>query len=264
VDPGRTRAQRRAAAVESPCPRWRARNPDHERMLREQETTNVKRVYSYLPFLLLLCCAPLARAQGSFDVALGFGTQHAKATGTGIDPNEFTPCQTATDTACQLTPSLGGVFMGFEGNAMLNKHIGFGADLNFQPTKGNYGPIQARMLFYDFDGLYAPINRKNIQFRIEGGVGGAHFGTSYTSTSCIGSAVCQSETIPSGSSSHFQVHVGAGVQFYVKDHFFIRPEFDFREVPGLSGTYGSSSTYQYGTNQVIGLTVWVGYNFGEM
>jgi len=223
----------------------------------------VKRIYTYLPLVLLLACAPLARAQGSFDLALGFGTQHAKATGTGIDDSTFLPCQTASST-CELTPSLGGLFMGFEGDAMLNKHLGFGGELNFQPGKSNYGPIQSRELFYDFDALYAPINRKNVQFRIEGGVGGAHFGTSYTSSACVGSAVCQSQTVPAGSSSHFQVHVGAGVQFYVKDHFFIRPQFDFREVPGLSGTYGSNSVYQYGSNQVLGFTVWVGYNFGEM
>jgi len=233
-------------------------------MLTGEETTDVKRVYRYLPIVLVLTCAPLARAQGSFDLALGFGTQHAKATGTGIDENTFAPCMTSSDTTCENTPALGGLFMGFEGNAMLNKHMGFGGEINFQPTKGNYGPIQARELFYDFDYLYAPINRKNLQFRIEGGVGGAHFGTSYTATSCVGSAVCQSQTVSVGSSSHFQVHVGAGVQFYVKDHFFIRPEFDFREVPGLSGTYGSTSVYQYGTNQVLGFTVWVGYNFGEM
>jgi hypothetical protein len=232
-------------------------------MLTGEETTDVKRVYRYLPFVLVLSCAPLARAQGSFDLALGFGTQHAKATGTGIDSSTFEPCATASST-CELTPALGGLFMGFEGDAMLNKHMGFGGELNFQPSKGNYGPIQYRELFYDFDYLYAPINRKNLQLRFEGGVGGAHFGTSYTETACVGSAVCQSETVSVGSSSHFQVHVGAGVQFYVKDHFFIRPQFDFREVPGLSGTYGSSSVYQYGTNQVLGFTVWVGYNFGEM
>jgi outer membrane protein with beta-barrel domain len=225
----------------------------------------VKRIYTYLPLVLLLAWAPLARAQGSFDLALGFGTQHAKATGTGIDENTFEPClPSSSDTTCQATPALGGLFMGFEGDAMLNKHIGFGGELNFQPSKGNYGPIQSRELFYDFNGLYAPINRKKVQFRIEAGVGGAHFGTSYTSSSCVGSAVCQSQTVSAGSSSHFQVHVGAGVQFYVKDHFFIRPQFDFREVPGLSGTYGSNSVYQYGSNQVIGFTVWVGYNFGEM
>jgi len=224
----------------------------------------VKRIYSCLPFVLLLSCVPLARAQGSFDLGLGFGTERAKATGTGIDPTSLGPCTLSTDSSCELTPGLGRLFMAFEGDAMLNKHIGFGGELNFQPSKGNYGPVQYRELFYDFNGLYVPINHKTYQLRFEGGIGGAHFGTTYTETSCIGSAVCQSETIPSGSSSHFQVHVGAAVQFYVKEHFFIRPQFDFREVPGLSGTYGSTAVYQFGTNHVLGAMVWVGYNFGEM
>jgi len=233
-------------------------------LLTGEETTNVKRLYRYLPFALLLFCAPLARAQGSFDLALGFGTQRDKATGAGIDPTNFNSCLISADSACELTPALGGLFMGFQGDAMLNKHFGFGGELNFQPTKSNYGPLQYRELFYDFNGLYAPINRKKFQLRFEGGIGGAHFGTSYTQTSCVGSAVCQSQTIPYASSNHFQVHVGAGVQIYVKDHFFVRPEFDFREVPGLSGTYGSNQIYQFGTNHVLGGTLWFGYNFGEM
>lgn len=216
----------------------------------------MKRLYRYLPFALLLFCAPLARAQGSFDLALGFGTAHDKATGAGIDPTSFKSCLLATDSACKLTPGLGNLFMGFEGDAMLNKHLGFGGELNFQPTKDNYGPLQYRQLFYDFNGLYAPINNKKFQLRVEGGIGGAHTGFSYLQTSCVGTAVCSSYAQSVGTSNHFQVHVGAGVQIYIKDHFFIRPQFDFREVPGF--------TDQFGTNHVIGGTVWVGYNFGEM
>jgi hypothetical protein len=226
-------------------------------MLADKETTNVRRICRYLPFALLLFCAPLVRAQGSFDVALGFGTARDKATGLGIDSNTFLSCTpSSTDTTCKPTPSLGRLFMGFEGDAMLNKHIGFGGELNFQPTKGNYGPLQYRQLFYDFNGLYAPINRKKVQLRIEGGVGGAHSGFSYLQTACVGTAVCTTQETSVGTSNHFQVHVGAGVQFYVKGHFFVRPQFDFREVPGF--------TNQFGTDHVIGGTVWFGYNFGEM
>jgi hypothetical protein len=217
----------------------------------------VKRIYPYFAFALLLFCVPLARAQGSFDVALGFGTQHDKATGLGIYVNNFGICTPSpASPTCEATPGLGRLFMGFQGDAMLNKHVGFGAELTFQPTRGNYGPLQYRQLFYDFGGLYAPINRKKLQLRIEGGIGGAHSGFIYVQTSCIGMAVCTSQSVSAGSSSHFQVHVGPSVQIYVKDHFFVRPEFDFREVPGF--------TNQFGTNHVLGGTIWVGYNFGEM
>jgi hypothetical protein len=217
----------------------------------------VKRIYHYLPFVLLLSCAPLAHAQGSFDVALGFGTQRDKATGLGIDTTTFLSCTPSPAApTCLGTPALDGMFLGFEGDAMLNKHIGFGGELNFQPSKGGYGPLQFRQLFYDFGGLYAPINNKRFQVRVEGGIGGAHTGFSFLETSCVGVAVCQSFAQSVGAASHFQVHVGAGVQIYVKDHFFVRPEFDFRQVPGF--------TSQFGTDHVLGGTIWLGYNFGEM
>jgi hypothetical protein len=216
----------------------------------------VKRICRYLPFALLLVCAPLARAQGSFDLALGFGTVHDKATGAGIDPNTFLSCTPSSDTACELTPGLGRLFMGFEGDAMLNKHLGFGGELNFQPTKGTYAPLQYRQLFYDFNGLFVPVNHKKVQLRIEGGAGGAHSGFSYLQTACVGTAVCTTQATSVGAANHFQVHVGAGVQIYVKGHLFVRPQFDFRDVPGF--------TNQFGSDQVFGGTVWVGYNFGEM
>jgi len=221
----------------------------------------VKPIRVLLPIILLLGSVPLLQAQGSFDVAIGFGSAHDKATGLGIENASslvpFTSCTPmSTDPYCERTPALGGLFMGFEGDGMLDRHFGIGAALNFQPTKSIYGPLQFRQLFYDFNGIYAPINRKRLQLRVEGGIGGAHSGFSYLETSCVGTAVCTTQSTPVGSSSHFQVHVGAGVQFYVKPHIFIRPQFDFRQVPGL--------TNQFGSDHVIGGTVWVGYNFGEM
>jgi hypothetical protein len=221
----------------------------------------VKPIRTFLPLILLLGSVPLLRAQGSFDVALGFGSVHDKATGMGLynasSINFLGSCTPATAGAtCEATPSLGGLLMGFEGDGMLNKHIGIGAELSWQPTKSDYGPMQYRQLFYTFNGIYAPINRKRLQLRLEGGIGGAHSGFSYSQTSCAGTAVCTTQVVPVGSSSHFQVHVGAGVQFYVKPHIFIRPQLDFRQVPGF--------TNQFGSDHVIGGTVWLGYNFGEM
>ena len=221
----------------------------------------MKRIRAFLPLILLLGSVPLLQAQGSFDVALGFGSVHDKATGLGIENasslNAFASCTpSSTDTTCKPTPGLGGLLMGFEGVGMLSKHFGIGAALNFQPTKGDYGPLKYRQLFYDFNGIYAPINQKRLQLRLEGGIGGARSGFSYLQTACVGTAVCTTQTTPVGNSSHFQVHLGAGVQFYVKPHIFVRPQFDFRQVPGL--------TNQFGSDHVIGGTVWVGYNFGEM
>jgi hypothetical protein len=65
----------------------------------------VKQIRPFLPLILLLGSAPLLCAQGSFDVALGFGTAHAKATGLGIDQNTLNSCApSATDLTCKATP----------------------------------------------------------------------------------------------------------------------------------------------------------------
>jgi opacity protein-like surface antigen len=217
----------------------------------------VKQIRPLVLLIMMLGLAPLLHAQGAFDVALGFGTAHDKATGAGIDEFTFNPCTpSSTDLTCEATPSLGRLLMGFSGDGMLNKHVGIGGEFDFQPSKGGYGPLSYRQLFYDFDGIYAPINEKKVQLRILGGIGGTRSGFSYSQTACVGTAVCTTQVEPVGNSSHFQVHVGAGVQINVTGHIFVRPQFDFRQVPGL--------TNQFGTDHVIGGMVWIGYNFGEM
>ncbi len=46
-----------------------------------------------------------------------------------------------------------------------------------------------------------------------GGIGDAKTGFSFTSSGCVGTAVCTSQTQPVGSSNHFQIHVGAAWKF---------------------------------------------------
>jgi hypothetical protein len=71
----------------------------------------------------------------------------------------------------------------------------------------------------------------------------------------VGTAVCTSSTEPVGNANHFDVHVGVGVQIFLTEHIFIKPEFDFHYVPGL--------TNQFGSDAVPEGMVWVGYSFGE-
>jgi len=221
----------------------------------------VKRIGAFLPLILLLGSVPLLQAQGPFNVAIGFGSAYDKATGTGIESasslDAFAGCTpSSTDITCERTPSLSRLIMGFEGDALLSKHIGIGAELNFQPTKGDYGPLQYRQLFYDFNGIYVPVSSKRAQPRLEAGIGGSHTGFSYSQSSCVGTAVCTTEATSVGSSGHFQVHAGAGVQVLLTKHLFLRPQFDFRYVPNFSN--------QFGNDYTIGGTVWIGYNFGEL
>ncbi len=227
----------------------------------QKESSDVRRMYRYLPLLALpLYFASYASAQSSFDVNIGFGTARVGSNGSGIDnassSNAFGSCVPSSgDTFCQKTTGLGGFFLSLGGDVMLRKHFGIGAEVNLQPAKNDYGPLQYRQTFYDFNGIYAPINEKRVTLQLQGGTGVARTGFSFLQDSCVGTAVCSSVSQPVGNSNHFQVHTGVGVQFFLTQHLFIRPQFDLHYVPNL--------TQQFGSNAVPEGTIWVGYSFGE-
>lgn len=210
----------------------------------------MKRIFRYLP---LLFCISFAHAQSAVDVNLGFGTNHAKASGSGIDQNTGLAC--TTGSTCLLSPALSGFFLGFGGGVMIDKHFGFGAEAVLQPAKQDYAGLQARQTFYDVNAIYAPVNEKKVALRLEGGIGGAKTSFSITQSSCVGTAVCQSQSQPVGNSSHFLVHAGVGVQLFLTEHIFIRPQFDLRYIPNF--------TTQYGSNVVPGGMIWIGYSLGD-
>ena len=138
---------------------------------------------------------------------------------------------------------------------MLSNHLGAGAQVSFQPNRPDYGPLQYRQTFYDFDGVYSPLNEKKYSVLLEGGIGGARTSFSFNQTSCVGVAVCSFSALPVGNTNHFQIHAGAAVQIYVTEHVFIQPEFDLHYVPNL--------TDQFGSNVVPAGMVWVGYSTGS-
>ena len=124
-----------------------------------------------------------------------------------------------------------------------------------QPAQQNYGPLQDRQLFYDFDAIYRPISTKKAALNVEAGIGGARTSFSYSQTGCVGTAVCSTQSSPVGTASHFQTHFGVGVQVFVTEHLFIRPQFDVHIANGL--------TDQFGSNFVPSAMVWIGYNLGS-
>lgn len=222
----------------------------------------MRHIHCCLPVcFLLFFCIPIASAQSGLDVNIGFGSAHVKSSGAGIDnassPNAFGSCSLSSgDSFCQATPSLGGFFMGLGGDIMLQKHYGFGAEVQFQPARSDYGPLQYRQIFYDFNGIYAPVNESRFMLQLQGGIGGARTSFAFTQSGCVGTAVvCTNQTVPVGNSSHFQVHAGVGVQILVTEHIFIRPQFDLHYVPNF--------TQQFGSNAVPEGMIWVGYNWGS-
>jgi len=232
----------------------------------------VKRICRTFPlFVLPLLCLSLAHAQSGVDVGIGFGGAQTSAASTGLDPNTLQSCtlgSNPTGAGCASTPSLNTFMLGFSGDLMFWKHFGVGAEVNFQPAKQNYvnlnatAPslglttfsIQSRVTFYDFNGIYQPVRSKRAALKLEGGIGGANikfYQSGSSSNSLVGN---QNFSQFFGSSNHFQVHGGAGVQIYLTEHVFVRPQFDIRYINNLT---------QFGRNAVTEETVWVGYTLGQ-
>jgi hypothetical protein len=230
----------------------------------------VRRISSYLPLLFMLpCCISLASAQSQFDLNIGFGFIHDSANSALVDQNLNTCTTGDAATPCVATSSLSAFALGFGGDLMLKKKFGIGAEVGFQPGKQTYIPnlsevaalygvntfiIQSRMTLFDFNGIYQPISTKKVQLKLMAGIGGANlkFYDNTSSSSVLGS---QNLSQYAQSTNHLNVHGGVGVDIFVTDHIYIRPEFDVHYVPNLN--------QQFGSDVVLQGMVWVGYSWGD-
>src|SRR5215469_5702436 len=125
--------------------------------------------YTHLALLFVtLCSIPLASAQSNIDANIGFGSAWNKANGQGIENansfNAFGSCTpNSGDVNCQATPALNGFFLGLGADIMLTKKFGVGAEVSFLPAHPDYGPLQYRQTFYDFNGIVTPLNLKRVE-----------------------------------------------------------------------------------------------------
>ena len=228
----------------------------------------MRRISRYLPLLLVLFCGiQLASAQSAFNLNIGVGAVQDKASSSQVDQSLNT-CTTGDPYGpCVSTPALSGATIGVGGDIMLWKKFGIGAEAAFQPAKQTFVDlkasaaanglntlsVQSRMTLFDINGIFEPVNTKKVGVKLEGGIGGANlkFYESGSSSSVLGS---QNSSQYLSSTNHFQVHGGAGVEIYITDHIFIRPQFDVHYVRNLS---------QFGSNMVTSEMVWLGYNWGD-
>jgi hypothetical protein len=228
-----------------------------KRVHRSEEIQSMKFIFRCLPVLALSFVPLTAHAQAEIEAYLGLGSAWDKAAGGGIDNNTGASCTVvSTSPSCQATPALSGVFMDLGGGIMFTQKFGFGANIAFQPAKGDYGPLQYRQSFIDVDGIYEPIGGKRWGLQIFGGIGSAKSSFSYTATSCVGTAVCTSQSQALGATNHFQTHVGAGLQVFVTQHIFVRPQFDVH--------YVTNFTDQFGRSSVPTMKVTFGYSSGRL
>jgi hypothetical protein len=207
---------------------------------------------------------------------MGFGAVTDKASSGGIDYftspltglSVFQGCTAANDPGCTNTNSLSGFILGFGGDVIVWKHVGFGVDANIQAAKQTYESslpslpgyqVQSRVAFYDFNAIYEPIVQKKYALKLFGGIGDASF-KSYVATEA-GADVLAGNVNSSqlySSSKHLDVDFGAGLQIYVSGGLFVRPEVRIHYANGFNqsgrGNFGSNIIPEYGA--------WVGYNWG--
>ena len=194
-------------------------------------------------YVLLGIVTIAAYGQSAVDAHIGLGTAHAGASSGGIDSTTFASCSPRdkfTGT-CQTLPALGGLFVNIGGDIMFTDRFGAGGQFAVTSASRDYGPLKYRQTFFDGNGLYEPVRNKRYVLQLQGGIGVARTSFSYNSTSCVGTAVCTSQSQVVGSSGHFQMHLGAAVQVFVTEHIFVKPQFDYHYVPGLSDQFGGSS-----------------------
>jgi hypothetical protein len=209
----------------------------------------VKLIRSTIPLIFAVCLgAPLAHAQSDLDVFFGAGTMRAPSSGQSIDTfGTGTP---------YTTPSLGGAFGKLGADIMLTPHFGVGGQMDWRFSQADYAGLNYRPTFYDFNGIWMPSlgSNKRIAPEIEAGLGAARLSFYYPQSYCDQFAGCSSSNTFIESSNHFQVHLSAGIRFYVTPHVFIRPQVDAHYV---------NNFFQFGSNWVPEYGAAVGWSFGE-
>jgi hypothetical protein len=143
-----------------------------------------------------------------FDVAFGVGTLTAPS------------ASSATGNHQQVSLT-GGAYPVFSADLLLKQRFGVSGELAWRGSQNLYAGFQPyRPLFYDFNGIYAPKLGKSAAAELSAGIGWESL------RFYQGTLVCGFTCTDFVSSNHFMGHFGAGLRYYFRGHFFVRPEAD--------------------------------------
>lgn len=194
--------------------------------------------------ILLLGSVQAAKAQNA-SVYFGLGTATDSSTGQPID--------TFGDGTLYNTPRMGGLFETVGGDVMFRPMFGVGFETSFQ-TQRNYAGLNYRPLFYDVNAVFQPvIGEHKIVPEFQAGLGAVNLRFYYNQNFCDSFGGCSNSNYYLESSNHFQLHLSAGVRFYVRGGIFVRPQFDVRYV---------NNFFQFGSDWVPQYSMAIGYTFG--
>jgi len=163
--------------------------------------------------LVLSACAAIfalsSGAHAQIDFAFGLSTMQAPgaSAANGIDH--------------QPVSLTGGAYPGFSGDVLFFHHLGFGGEIYWKGSQGNYPaipPSPFRPIFYDFDAVYSPKLASHTYLELDAGVGAQS--TRFYCSTCFDPFTGANYQ----SKNHFMGDFGGGIKFYPKGGFFVRPE----------------------------------------
>jgi hypothetical protein len=193
-----------------------------------------------------LAGAPFVMAQTpQANVYFGLGTATDSSNGQAID--------TFGTGNFVNTPKMTGLFLNLGGSFMLTPHWGAGAEVNWRAAEGDYAGLNYRPIFYDFNAVWQPVKTARFVPEIQGGIGGVAVRFNANTQQCDAFTGCQTVSLGSESSGHFQAHASVAARLYVTPHVFFRPAVDAHWV---------NNFFQFGSNWVPEYNLGVGYSFG--
>ena len=154
----------------------------------------------------LVAFSNFAQAQ-KIDVAFGVSTLTA-------------PSASSADSSHAPVSLTGGTYPGFSGDVLFWHNLGIGGEIYWKANQGKYGgdpTLPFRPIFLDFDAVYSPKLASHTYLELVGGVGALD-----TRIYCQGCGNGYNTNY--SSDKHFMADFGAGIKFYPKGGFFVRPE----------------------------------------
>jgi Outer membrane protein beta-barrel domain len=143
----------------------------------------------------------------------------------------------------------GGTYPGFSGDALFWHNFGIGGEIYWKANRGNYldnSTLPYRPLLLDFNAVYSPKLARNAYLELVGGIGALD-----TRIYCQGCGNGYNTNY--ASDKHFMADFGAGLKFYPKGNFFIRPE---------AKVYLVNNNLNFSSPRIARYGVSIGYTFG--
>jgi hypothetical protein len=114
----------------------------------------------------------------------------------------------------------GGTYPGFSADVLFWHNLGIGGEIYWKANRGSYGgdpTLPFRPVLFDFNAVYSPKLASHTYLELLGGIGALD-----TRIYCQGCGNGYNTNY--ASDKHFMADFGAGIKFYPKGGFFIRPE----------------------------------------